>query len=55
MKFIKIVIIIFKNESAVHVWERVRTIYESEDANPTQPKHGRKNLGNSRRQKERSD
>ena len=36
-----IIIIIIKIESAVQGWERVRTLYQSEDNNPTQPPHGR--------------
>ena len=30
-------------ESAVQGRERVRTLYQSKDPNPTQPNHGRKN------------
>ena len=38
--FIIIIIIIMK--SAVQGRERVRTLYQSKDHNPTQPTHGRK-------------
>ena len=40
--FIIIIIIIIKIESVVQGRERVRTLYQSEDPNPTQPTHGRK-------------
>ena len=33
------IIIIIKIESAVQNQERVRTLFQSEDANPTQPTH----------------
>ena len=36
-----VIIIIVKNESEVQGWERVRTLYQSKDPNPTQPKRGR--------------
>ena len=36
------VIIIIILESAVQGRERVRTLYQSKDPNPTQPTHGRK-------------
>ena len=42
-----IIIIIIKNESEVQGWERVRTLYQSEDRNPTQPTRGRKKRENS--------
>ena len=32
-----VIIIIVKNESEVQGWERVRTLNQSEDPNPTQP------------------
>ena len=34
-----VIIIIIKIESAVQGLERVRTLYQSEDPNPTQPTH----------------
>ena len=37
-----IVIIIIKIESAMQGRETVRTFYQSEDLNPTQPTHGKK-------------
>ena len=37
-----IIIIIIIMESAVQGRERVRTLYQSKDPNPTQPTHGRK-------------
>ena len=37
-----IIIIIIKLESAVQGRQRVRTLYQSEDPNSTQPTHGRK-------------
>ena len=37
-----VIIIIVKIESAVEGRERVRTLYQPEDHNPTQPTHGRK-------------
>ena len=37
-----LIIIIIKKESAVQGRERVRTPYQSEDPNPTQPTSGRK-------------
>ena len=37
-----IIIIILILESAVQGRERVRTLYQSIDPNPTQPTHGRK-------------
>ena len=36
------IIIIIKNESTVQGWERVRTLYQSEDPDPKQPIHGMK-------------
>ena len=33
---------ISKNESTVQGWERVRTLYQSEDPYPKQPIHGMK-------------
>ena len=36
------IIIIIILESAVQGRERVRTLYQSKDPNPTQPTHGRK-------------
>ena len=39
-KFVIVIIIIL--ESAVQGWERVWTLYQSKDPNPTQPTHGRK-------------
>ena len=45
------VIIIIILESAVQGRERVRTLYQSKDPNPTQPTHGRKKKINSWRQK----
>ena len=50
-----IIIIIIKNESTVQVCERMRTLFQYEDPISTQPTHGRKIGGNSRRQKERED
>ena len=37
-----IIIIIIISESAVQGRERVRTLYQSKEPNPTQPTHGRK-------------
>ena len=48
-------IIIIKFESAVQGQERVRTLYQSEDLNSTQPTHGIKKTENCWRQKERAD
>ena len=42
---------VIKNESAVSGWERVRTLYQSEAPNLTQPTRGRKKVKNSTRQK----
>ena len=43
MRFIIQLLIIIKNESAVQGLVRVRTLYQSEDPNPTQPNlEGRK-------------
>ena len=41
-KFVIVIIIIIILESAVQGRERVRTLYQSKDPNPTQPTHGRK-------------
>ena len=30
------IIIIIKNESAAQIWQRVKTLYQSEDPNPSQ-------------------
>ena len=40
--FVHIIIIIIILESAVQGRERVKTLYQSKDPNPTQPTHGRK-------------
>ena len=40
-----IIIIIIKIEAAVQGRQRVRTLYQSEHPNPTQPTHGRKKKG----------
>ena len=47
------IIIFIKNESAVQGWVRVRTLYQSENINPTQLMEGRRRR-NCRRQKERA-
>ena len=39
-----IIVIIIILESAVQGRERVRTLYQSKDPNPTQPTHGRKKM-----------
>ena len=44
-----IIIIITKNEEVVQGWERVRTQYQSENPNPSQPTRGRKEKTNGRR------
>ena len=44
-----------KTMSTVQGWEWVRTLYQSEDPNPTQPTRGRKKKRNRRRQKVRAD
>ena len=39
-----IIVIIIKIESAVQDWERMRTLYQSEDPNRTQPTNGRQKI-----------
>ena len=49
-----LLLLLLLTESAVQGRERVRTLYQYEDPNPTQPTHGRKKRQNSTRQKRKS-
>ena len=49
-----IIIIIIILESAVQGRERVRTLYQSKDPNPTEPTHGRKKKIKQQKRKSRS-
>ena len=52
---ILLLLLLYKNGSAVQGCETVRTLYQSEDPNPTQPTQEGRKRENSRRHKERAD